>query len=71
MTKVPSLEGDRLNRGLSLRAAAKAIGVSPSVLVRAEEGVMPRPESAKQIADFYGYRVTDIWPLDQGRASVA
>jgi lambda repressor-like predicted transcriptional regulator len=64
MKKRPNLEVDRLNRGLSLRAAAKAAGVSPSVLVRAEEGTMPRPESAKAIADLYGYKVTDIWPVD-------
>ncbi len=63
MRVTPNLEVDRLNKGLSLRAAAKAIGISASVLVRAEEGTMPRPESAKAIADFYGYKVTDIWPV--------
>lgn len=30
---------------------------------------MPRPDSAKKIADFYGHRVTDIWPLDTRKAA--
>jgi transcriptional regulator with XRE-family HTH domain len=58
-----NLEEERLNRGLSLRAGAKRIGIGPDVLARAEEGNMPRPDSALKIADFYGYKVTDIWPI--------
>lgn len=69
MSETPNLEVERLNRGLSMRAAAKAIGVSASVLTRAEEGTMPRPESAKAIADFYGYKVTDVWPLNSKAAA--
>lgn len=66
--KRPNLEVERLNKGLSIRAAAREIGVSPSVLIRAEAGVMPRPESAKSIADFYGFKVTDIWPVGKAVA---
>lgn len=57
------LEALRLDRGLSIRSAAKKIGIGPDVLNRAERGNMPRPDSAKKIADFYGLRVTDIWPI--------
>jgi transcriptional regulator with XRE-family HTH domain len=58
------LTAERLNRGLSLTAAADAMGVPMNVLSRAErrEG-LPHPVNAKQIADFYGYKVTDIWPV--------
>lgn len=58
------LTAERLNRGWSLRQAAQEIGISPNVLSRAEDGTMPRPTSAKRIADVYGYMVTDIWPLE-------
>jgi ribosome-binding protein aMBF1 (putative translation factor) len=60
-----SLKGDRLDRGLSLEAAAQEIDVPLNVLSRAESGEgMPHPANAKKIADFYGYKVTEIWPLD-------
>jgi transcriptional regulator with XRE-family HTH domain len=64
MTSI-NLAEERLNRGLSVRAAAKHIGVGAGVLAGAEEGTMPRPAAALKIADFYGYKVTDIWPLDE------
>jgi ribosome-binding protein aMBF1 (putative translation factor) len=60
-----NLAEERLNRGLSVRALAKEIKVNPQVVQRAEEGRSVHPASAKKIADFYGYRVTDIWPLDE------
>ncbi len=60
------LAAERLNRGLSLTAAAKEIDVPLNVLSRAEAGDgRPHPANAFKIADFYGYKVTDIWPLDQ------
>jgi transcriptional regulator with XRE-family HTH domain len=58
-----TLRGARLNRGLSLRAAAKEIGVDMHALWRAEHGAVPNPASAKKIADFYGAQVTEIWPV--------
>lgn len=66
-----NLEAERLNRGLSVRAAAGKIGISPDVLTRAEQNIMPRPESALKIADFYGYRVTDIWPVEASQPGAA
>jgi transcriptional regulator with XRE-family HTH domain len=60
-----NLRAERVNRGLSTREAAAEIGVSAAVILRAEhgKGERPRPHNAKLIADFYGYKVTDIWPL--------
>jgi transcriptional regulator with XRE-family HTH domain len=58
-----NLRAARLNRGLSVREAAKEIGVKPSTLRRAEHGDGVHPGTAKKIADYYGVRVTDIWPL--------
>ena len=58
------LTAERLNRGLSLTAAAEQISVPLNVLSRAEAGEgRPHPANALKIADFYGYKVTDIWPV--------
>lgn len=60
----------RVNRGLSLNQAAREIGVSPNTLGAAETGeVKPRPSSALKIAGFYGYRVTDVWPIEPDAAA--
>ena len=65
-----NLLGERLDRGLSSQEAAQQIGVSQFVLLNAEQsGDMPRrPRDAKAIADFYGAKVTEIWPLDREAA---
>lgn len=61
-----NLRAERLNRGLSLTAAADAMNVPLNVLSRAEAGEgMPHPANAKRIADFFGHRVTDIWPIEE------
>lgn len=61
-----NLRADRLNRGLSLEDAAEAIDVPKNVLQSAEtRASTPRPESAFKIAEFYGYKVTDIWPVEE------
>lgn len=55
----------RINRGLSQAEAARQIGVDADALARAERGVArPHPRNALPIAAFYGYKVTDIWPVD-------
>lgn len=59
----------RLNKGLSRHQAAFQIGISRGTLIKAEEGVMPAPAQAKLIADFFGVRVTDIWPLEPTEAA--
>jgi transcriptional regulator with XRE-family HTH domain len=53
---------ERLNNGLSTREAAKEIGISQAVLLRAERGEGVRPRHAKRITDFYDLEVTDLWP---------
>jgi transcriptional regulator with XRE-family HTH domain len=58
----------RLDKGLTVRKAAKAIGVTADILLRAENGATPRPEAAKKIADFYDTTVTDIWPVEKAAA---
>lgn len=58
------LRAERVNRGLSLAAAADRMGVTPDTLARAERGVGLHPRNAYAIARFYGYQVTDVWPLD-------
>jgi transcriptional regulator with XRE-family HTH domain len=60
-----NLEEERVNRGLSLNQAAGEIRVARNTLAAAEAGGRIRPASAKAIADFYGYRVTDIWPVEE------
>lgn len=64
----------RLNAGLSLSAAALHIGVPRRLLQDLEAGlsVRPHPHNAKRLADFYGYKVTDLWPVEDptpGRAA--
>lgn len=60
-----NIVAERLNRGLSQADAAGEIGVSRMTLDRAEQGHAVQPAKAKLIADFYGARVTDIWPVSE------
>lgn len=67
-----NLRAERLNKGLSAEAAAREMGVTAATLLNAEiRAFTPRPASAKKIADFYGYKVTDIWPLDESTEAAA
>jgi len=62
---VADLRAERLNRGLSLAAAAEAMDVDRDAIRRAEEGIgRPHPRNAIKIATFYGYKVTAIWPVE-------
>lgn len=65
---VIDLKAERLNRGLSLNALSAEVGLPKSTLARIEGGIPPRPETAKKIADFYGVKVTDIWPTEKEAA---
>jgi len=40
------------------------MGIARGSLNRAERGLEVAPRVAKAIADFYGYRVTEVWPLE-------
>lgn len=59
-----NLEAERLNMGLSPEEIAEKMGVHSRTLRRAEQGHRPHPRHMKKIADFYGVKVTDIWPVD-------
>jgi DNA-binding XRE family transcriptional regulator len=60
-----NIRAERLNRGMSTRSAALAIGIARQTLEDLETGDRtPHPATAKKIADFYGVKVTDIWPVD-------
>ena len=59
-----NLKAERLNRGLSQTAAAQWLQISRQSLWNAENGKGVGPAVAKRIADLYGYRVTDIWPVE-------
>jgi transcriptional regulator with XRE-family HTH domain len=65
MTGGQAIKSARLNKGLTTRKAAKAIGVTQDILLRAENGATPRPAAALKIAKFYDLAVTDIWPLPE------
>ena len=54
------LEHARLNRGLSIRQAAKASGVAQETFRRLERGERIQPASAKKVADFFRVQVTDL-----------
>lgn len=62
---------ERLNRGLSRNEAARQMGIAQKTLVAAEDGRSISPSSAKAIADFYGVRVTDLWPVPNDDAATA
>lgn len=66
------LRAERVNRGLSQAEAARKMQIDPDALARAERGVgTPHPRNALAIAGFYGYQVTDVWPLDREPESEA
>lgn len=61
-----NIVAERINRGLSIPQAALAMGIGRETLRSAEADLpdRPAPGTAKKIADFYGYKVTDIWPIE-------
>lgn len=61
------LRAERLNRGLSLRQAAEAMDVPEQSIRRVESDLGVTPRNAFKIASFYGYRVTDVWPMNDDR----
>ncbi|MHB1950193.1 MAG: helix-turn-helix transcriptional regulator [Acidiferrobacteraceae bacterium] len=68
-----NIVAERVNRGLSQSDAAAEIGVSRGTLDRAERGLRIQTARAKRIADFYGVKVTDLWPVqtDHSNGSAA
>jgi DNA-binding XRE family transcriptional regulator len=66
-----NLSRERLNRGLSIRGAAKDIGVAEQSIRRLEDGLGVHPATAKKVADFFGVKVTDLMPLEPDPEKVA
>lgn len=64
-----NITAERMNRGLTLKAAAEAIGVHRATLASVEAGGSVRPANAKKIADFFGCKVTDLMPIGQERGA--
>lgn len=61
------LVAQRINRGLSVQAFADKFDVSKQTVWSWEKGdYRPRPATAKKIADYFGCKVTDIWPVKNG-----
>lgn len=59
------LRVERINRGWNINEAAKRMGVSRATLRRLESGVArPHAATAFKVASEYGFKVTDIWPLE-------
>lgn len=57
------LKRTRFNAGLSPEALAKTVGVSPQTIRNIEDGGQPHPATAKKIADHFGLKPTDLFPL--------
>jgi hypothetical protein len=62
MTTPDRLKTLRIDRGLSIRQAAKAISVGEMVIRYAEQGGQPWPQHKLKIATFYGLKPSDLWP---------
>lgn len=66
MTPAIDLRTVRIDRGIGLEEAAEEMGVHRSILARAESGEnKPHPKNAFKIASFYGYKVTEVWPVPE------
>lgn len=59
------LRAARLNRGKSLDDVADETGVPKGIIARAErrESEPRRPKDKLAIASYFGFQVTDIWPV--------
>lgn len=55
---------ERLNRGLSLTQLSALTEVPRNTIARVERGAEPVPETKRKLASFYGWEVTEIWPVD-------
>lgn len=69
MAAGPALRAARLNRGLTTREVAAMLKLSRGTVVRAERGDGVYPATAKKLADFYGFKVTDLWPVAERTAA--
>lgn len=59
-----NLREERVNRGYSIRALARELNVPEQTIRRAEVGQAPSIANAHKLAEFYGVKVTDLWPVE-------
>jgi DNA-binding XRE family transcriptional regulator len=60
----------RVNRGLSPNQLSYFTGISAPTIRLAERGHLPEPRIQYAIADFFGERPTDIWPLNTQKGAL-
>jgi DNA-binding XRE family transcriptional regulator len=58
------LKTSRLNRGMTIREMAAAIGIAHGTYERAERGDGLHPSTAKKIADHFHVKVSDLFPIE-------
>lgn len=59
------LKARRVNEGMSVQAFADQFGVAKQTVWSWEQDAFrPRPALAKEIADFFGCKVTDLFPIE-------
>ena len=64
-----NLRVERLERCLTQREIAKAIGVSQGTWSRAERGLNVNPDAARKIAQFFECKPREIWDFDTEAAA--
>ena len=56
-----SMKAARVNAGLTLEEAAKALGINKNTLISYESGkVSPRVDTAKKMSELYGIPISGI-----------
>jgi DNA-binding XRE family transcriptional regulator len=59
----------RFDEGLTPEQLGEVCEVSGRTIRRLEEGsIRPTPSIAKKLADHFGVKPSDIWPLDSSKA---
>lgn len=68
MTNSFNLTVARLNAGLSIKGAAREIGIHEHSIRALENGGTVHPATAKKVADYFGVSVVDLLPVDREAA---
>lgn len=64
MSEPFDMRHERINRGFSIRALGRELGIPEQTIRRAEEGHAPSIANAHKLASFYGLKVTDLWSIE-------
>lgn len=65
MAGVVSLAQLRFDAGLTPEELGDKVGIAGRTIRRLEEGTRPTPRVAKAIADHFGVKASDLWPLEE------